>query len=476
MNVIQSIYDNVKSCIMMQACDVNGNTNVHVSEMFNCDNGPREGEILSPILFSLYVNDLSKFLEDNFCQGVIVDSCDENDVLFHVKMLLLMYADDTVLFASSKQQLQHSLDAYSKYCKTWNIDINVCKTKIMCFGRKVNHSFFLNGENIELVDSFVYLGVTFSRNGRFTQAIKHNIDKARKAMFTLRSTFKEKLIPIDCQIDLFVRTVEPVLLYGTEVWGLENIKILERFRLKVLKQILGIKNSTPSYMVYGETGLQPLIVKIKQRMLNYWYNLINGKHDKIAFQLFQLMLKDKIANNAHYKWLHQIENILNESGHSYLWVQQTANQMQINLIKKTISDQEQQHLESACNDSTKGKIYAYIKESWDTEYYISNLRDEQIKSLIKFRTCNNKLPVETGRYTNVPYEQRKCPFCKIHIGDEFHYLLECNEFDIVRKKYVKKYFYKHLNIYKYKQLMTSKNNDVLINLSLFIRTIMKRFH
>ena len=126
---------------------------------------------------------------------------------------------------------------------------------------------------------------------------------------------------------------------------------------------------------------------------------------------------------------------------------------------------------------TQQKVkYMHILKNHGTLSITYLTRDEQIKSLIKFRTCNNKLPVETGRYTNVPYEQKKCPFCKIHVGDEFHYLLECNEFDIVRKKYVKKYFYKHPNIYKYKQLMTSKNNDVLINLSLFVKTIMKRFN
>ena len=84
MNVVMAIYNNVKSCIRMQSCDVNGNYQCHTSEMFNCENGLREGESLSPLLFSLYVNDLHKFLEDNSCQGTTIQTYDENDVMFHV--------------------------------------------------------------------------------------------------------------------------------------------------------------------------------------------------------------------------------------------------------------------------------------------------------------------------------------------------------------------------------------------------------
>ena len=105
-----------------------------------------------------------------------------------------MYADDTVLFASTKNDLQKLLDTYDKYCKKWKLDINVSKTKVLCFGRKVKHVFMLNGEQLEQVESFKYLGVVFSRNGRFTNAIKENLENARKAMFTLRNIGEEAAV------------------------------------------------------------------------------------------------------------------------------------------------------------------------------------------------------------------------------------------------------------------------------------------
>ena len=71
------------------------------------------------------------------------------------------------------------------------------------------------------------------------------------------------------QIDLFNKLIKPILLYGCEIWGIGNIDIIERVQLKFLKMILNLKKSTPSYMVYGETGSFPLKIDIEARMISY---------------------------------------------------------------------------------------------------------------------------------------------------------------------------------------------------------------
>ena len=52
--------------------------------------------------------------------------------------------------------------------------------------------------------------------------------------------------------------VQPILLYGSEVWGFANLDVLERVVLEFLKIILNMKTSTPNFMVYGETGFPNL--------------------------------------------------------------------------------------------------------------------------------------------------------------------------------------------------------------------------
>ena len=80
------------------------------SSYFSCENGLREREILSPIMFSLYVNDLKQFLEANQCQGTTAASNFNGEILIYAKLLLVMYADDVVIFAHTKRELQKSLD------------------------------------------------------------------------------------------------------------------------------------------------------------------------------------------------------------------------------------------------------------------------------------------------------------------------------------------------------------------------------
>ena len=132
----------------MNSTDNNGNFVLNTSEMYNCNSGLLEGECLSPLLYSLYVNDLKQFLLDKECVGVSDVSAIENDLMFFVKLLLIMYADDTVLFATSKKNLQLSLSAYSDYCKKWKLNINVSKTKVLYFGRKQKYKFTIDNHSV----------------------------------------------------------------------------------------------------------------------------------------------------------------------------------------------------------------------------------------------------------------------------------------------------------------------------------------
>ena len=79
-----------------------------------------ESEILSPLLFSIYLNDLQDFLEGLNIKGIDSISRDiENELMLYFKILILLYADDTILLSESKDDLQIILSEFSTYCKKW---------------------------------------------------------------------------------------------------------------------------------------------------------------------------------------------------------------------------------------------------------------------------------------------------------------------------------------------------------------------
>ena len=82
-----------------------------------------------------------------------------------------MYADDTVLFANSKEKLPNFLNRLNQYCNKWKLQIDAEKNKVLIFSnRKVNReniNFTIAGKSIEIIDEFKYLGITISHNGSF---------------------------------------------------------------------------------------------------------------------------------------------------------------------------------------------------------------------------------------------------------------------------------------------------------------------
>lgn len=150
-------------------------------------------------------------------------------------MFIILYADDTVILANNSKDLQKNLQLFENYCETWKLTVNVSKTKVMVFGSRGNtfqNQFKWKNEIIEVVVSYKYLGLFFPRTKSYVKAKKHLIDQANKAMFSLLKKSQNLNLPIDLQIDLFNKTIKPILLYGCELWGIGNIETIERVQLK----------------------------------------------------------------------------------------------------------------------------------------------------------------------------------------------------------------------------------------------------
>lgn len=105
-------------------------------------------------------------------------------------------------------------------------------------------TFTYNGQHLEIVYDFQYLGIKFSYNGKFTTAQKHLYERASKAMFSLLRKTRKLLLPIDLQIDLFDKTVVPILLYGSEVWSSQLCNLANKLQLRFYKIILKLNKST----------------------------------------------------------------------------------------------------------------------------------------------------------------------------------------------------------------------------------------
>ena len=469
--VIQSIYHNVKSNVITQE----GST-----IFFPCLTGVRQGENLSPLLFSLYLNDLNHYMFSNNAGG---STCEFNseDIYIYLKIMLLLYADDTVLFSETERDMLHALNVFQTYCNTWRLTVNVDKTKIVIFssGKLKQYNFLLNGLKIEVTNEYKYLGIHFTRGGSFAKAKQHIADQASKAMFSLLKKIRALNLPLDLQLELFDKMIKPILLYGAEIWGFGNCDVIERVHLKFLKHVLHLKKSTPSHMIYGELGIFPITLEIRHRMLTYWCKIIADCNvetlgtQKLSTYVYSLVFSMNRNNNINSLWLKNVKQLLCELGFSGVWDSQYINNTKwlCAALKQKLKDQYIQDWLSKTQKTCSSNNYRLIKNTFERSAYLHLIPDKMAKILFAFRTRNHRLPVERGSWISMPLRERKCQHCN-DLGDEFHYLFQCKLFSTERRKYLKPYYYRNPNILKYNEIMNMTNITSLKKLSIFINKIM----
>jgi hypothetical protein len=110
---------------------------MNIQIFFNCEIGVKQGENLSPYLFSLYLNDLDHFCGENNLKGLesISAKCLEQ-LGFYIKIFTIFYADDTVIMSETEEGLQQALLNFEQYCDLWKLKVNTRKAKIFIFSKR----------------------------------------------------------------------------------------------------------------------------------------------------------------------------------------------------------------------------------------------------------------------------------------------------------------------------------------------------
>ena len=121
----------------------------------------------------------------------------------------LRYADDTTLMAESKEELKSLLMKVKEESEKIGLKLNIQKTKIMTSGSIT--LWQIDGETMETVTDFIFLGSRVTADGDFSHEIK------RKAMTNLDSILKNRDITLPTKVCLVKAMVFPVVMYGCEV-------------------------------------------------------------------------------------------------------------------------------------------------------------------------------------------------------------------------------------------------------------------
>ena len=128
----------------------------------------------------------------------------------------LRYADDTTLMAES-EDLKSLLMKVKEESEKVGLKLNIQKTKIMASGPIT--SWQIDGETVETVTDFIFLGSKITADGDCSHEIKRRLLLRRKVMTNLDSIFKSRDITLPSKVRLVKAMVFPVVMYGCESWN-----------------------------------------------------------------------------------------------------------------------------------------------------------------------------------------------------------------------------------------------------------------
>ena len=175
--VIKSMYAAVRSCV-----SVNG----HLSEWWDSDIGTRQGSVLSPILFSIFINNAIDYMRSRG-HGISMGKKKDKEIIPG-----LLFADDLVLLSDSESGLRAAIRALEEWTKKWRMVVNNSKCGVIVAGEskkkqeEKKREWKINGEIVKEVDSYKYLGIEQEKMKGWKKYVERMIKKARRRIGELQ--------------------------------------------------------------------------------------------------------------------------------------------------------------------------------------------------------------------------------------------------------------------------------------------------
>ena len=132
----------------------------------------------------------------------------------------LRYADDTTLMAESEEELKSLLMKVKEESEKIGLNLNIQKTKIMASSPIT--SWQIDGETMETVTDFIFLGSKITVDGDCSHEMKRHLLLGRKVMTNIDSILKSRDITLPTKVRLVKAMVFPVVMYGYESWTIKK--------------------------------------------------------------------------------------------------------------------------------------------------------------------------------------------------------------------------------------------------------------
>ena len=439
-----------------------------LTNYIKCTSGVKQGDVCSPILFSLFINELTIEVIENGRHGAHFT----NDAL---EIFILLLADDVVLMSETVIGLQTQLNSLLRAANSLQIKVNMSKSSIIVFrkggylGRRERWTY--NGILMPVVNVYKYLGLYFSTKLSFTVGCKDIASRGKRALICIMqklSVLENKSFGLF--VKLFDSQVQPIIQYGAEIWGLYDAAMFcEHVHLFALKRFLGVSVKTPNDLVYGELDRYPIYLNSVLRCIKYWLKLTQMDNTRLPRKAYN-MLYDLDARGKT-NWVSKVRSKLSVLGFGIVWFQQGVGNISgfLRAFRVRLIDCRWQEWTSHIQDSNRFDLYRAFGLFHCIPTYVSLDMDRYLKRMVTmFRFGISDLFVHQYRYRNHNESDLTCPLCKSAIENEVHFVLCCPALSNLRKQLIPPKYYRQPSQFRLTLLIASTNELTVKDLAIYL--------
>ena len=339
------------------------------------------------------------------------------------------------MIAPDESKLQLMLNEVAAWCQDWKLQINPTKTKIEHF-RNVSvhqspHLFYCGTHNLDYTNSYKYLGLWFDEHLTMDKAVKELSKSASRALGALFGKFiYAGGMTWKIYNKLHTSMVEPILFYGSGIWGTRSHNVINNVQAKAAKYFLAVGKRTLNVSVRGDLGLTTCLTKQKLSCKRLKCKLVRTDDDRLT-SIVALW-----ASRRRKGWHFQVNNFISEIDASDVVTNVLISvKSAIRIIQNKICTLDQNQFVRDLNDDRRNingnklRTYRLYKTSIQTEHYVScQLPRTLRRTMALFRSGALPLTVETESYSRpqIPLNERLRKFCNTNsVENEIHFLMLC---------------------------------------------------
>jgi ribonuclease HI/endonuclease/exonuclease/phosphatase family metal-dependent hydrolase len=311
--LLKNMYSNTQSQVVV---------NDERSPRFEIESGVRQGDPLSPLLFSIFIDGLVTHIK-NLNAGIEIDA---------QYLSLLLYADDIVLIANSAEHMQIMLDGIHEYSVKWRFEVNLApsKTAVMLFNcgeNEKNFRYMIGDKQVGITDQYDYLGVEITSPLNWDATKTRMIAKANRNMWrTWTMGIRSGCLSVQASDRIYTALVRSQMEYAAEIWGglpKKKWQAAEKVQVEMGKLILHCPTRTNNECVNGELGWWPIHARHQMLRMRWWGRIMTMSESRwpnIVYHWARRIYEESCdSGQPLVNWASHTHRVMQETGLERIW-------------------------------------------------------------------------------------------------------------------------------------------------------------